>query len=66
MLWGAYAQKKTKLIDEGKHKILFAPHPSPLSVYRGFYGCNHFRIANEYIQSLNKTPINWVGECVGD
>lgn len=59
MLWGAYAKQKSKLIDESKHKILYAPHPSPLSVYRGFYGCNHFRIANEYLHSLGKAPINW-------
>ncbi len=59
MLWGAYAQKKTSLIDEGKHKILSAPHPSPLSAHRGFLGCNHFRSANEYIQSLGKDPITW-------
>jgi|SRR6185437_11053624 len=62
MLWGAYAGKKAKLIDECKHKVLFAPHPSPLSVYRGFYGCNHFRIANEYLQSLGKTQINWTSK----
>lgn len=60
MLWGAYAQQKAKLIDWDKHQILLAPHPSPLSVYRGFYGCNHFRIANEYLHSLGKIPINWV------
>lgn len=60
MLWGAYAKQKSKLIDESKHNILFAPHPSPLSVYRGFYGCNHFRIANEYLYSLGKTQINWI------
>jgi uracil-DNA glycosylase len=60
MLWGAYAKQKAKLIDPSKHNLLFAPHPSPLSVYRGFYGCNHFRIANEYLNSLGKTPINWI------
>jgi uracil-DNA glycosylase len=60
MLWGAYAQQKAKLIDECKHKILSAPHPSPLSAHRGFLGCNHFHIANEYLQSLGKPAINWV------
>ena len=43
VLWGAYAQKKSALIDEQKHHILQAPHPSPLSSHRGFFGCNHFR-----------------------
>lgn len=62
MLWGAYAQKKAELIDKSKHKILLAPHPSPLSAHRGFFGCNHFLEANEYLQSLNKTPIEWVNE----
>ncbi|MCC2625027.1 MAG: uracil-DNA glycosylase [Burkholderiales bacterium] len=60
MLWGAYAQQKAQLIDECKHKILFAPHPSPLSAHRGFFGCNHFRLANEYIQSLGKPTIDWI------
>jgi uracil-DNA glycosylase len=63
MLWGAYARQKSQLIDECKHKILSAPHPSPLSAHRGFLGCNHFRIANEYLQSLGKTPINWTSTC---
>lgn len=60
MLWGNHARQKASLIDELRHKILFAPHPSPLSVYRGFYGCNHFIAANEYLHSIGKTPINWI------
>lgn len=59
ILWGSKAIAKTKLIDKSKHMILSAPHPSPLSVYRGFYGCRHFSKTNELLLSKNKTPINW-------
>jgi len=59
MLWGAYAQSKMLLIDETKHLILTAPHPSPLSAYRGFFGCKHFSKANTYLKEHNKTPIEW-------
>ncbi|WP_448214192.1 uracil-DNA glycosylase [Colwellia sp. MEBiC06753] len=59
MLWGSHAQKKGKAIDTAKHCVLTAPHPSPLSVYRGFYGCKHFSKANEYLTSQGKTAINW-------
>lgn len=59
ILWGSKAIAKTKLIDKNKHMILSAPHPSPLSVYRGFYGCRHFSKTNELLLSKNKTPINW-------
>src|SRR5579863_4042248 len=62
MLWGAYAIQKAKIIDECKHKVLSAPHPSPLSAHRGFWGCNHFRIANEYLLSLGKIPISWISD----
>lgn len=60
MLWGKYAQAKTKLIapDRG-HLILQAPHPSPLSAHRGFLGCKHFSLANDFLQSHGQTPINW-------
>ncbi|MCD5384349.1 MAG: uracil-DNA glycosylase, partial [Candidatus Pacebacteria bacterium] len=47
------------LIDSNKHLILEAPHPSPLSAHRGFFGCNHFSKANEYLKKHDKTPINW-------
>lgn len=60
ILWGGNAQKKQELIDKNKHLILIAPHPSPLSSYRGFFGCKHFSKANEYLISQNLTPINWV------
>lgn len=59
ILWGAPAIKKTKLIDEIKHHILTAPHPSPLSSYRGFFGCKHFSKTNEILKSLDKKEIVW-------
>jgi uracil-DNA glycosylase len=59
MLWGSYAQKKGLVIDNGKHCILKAVHPSPLSAYRGFMGCKHFSQANNYLQSIGKDPIIW-------
>ncbi|EWH08505.1 uracil-DNA glycosylase [Catenovulum agarivorans DS-2] len=59
MLWGAHAQKKGKHIDRNKHLVLTAPHPSPLSAHRGFFGCRHFSQANEYLQQNSKTPIDW-------
>ena len=60
LLWGAYAQKKGSFIDQNKHLVLTAPHPSPLSAHRGFFGCGHFRKANEYLVSQGKKPISWV------
>ncbi|WP_323659825.1 uracil-DNA glycosylase [Aliarcobacter butzleri] len=59
LLWGSPAISKTKLIDKSKHFILTAPHPSPLSVYRGFYGCKHFSKTNEILKKLNKEKIIW-------
>jgi uracil-DNA glycosylase len=59
LLWGSYAQKKSELIDSKKHLILKAPHPSPLSVYRGFLGCKHFSKANHYLIQQMKAPIQW-------
>lgn len=59
ILWGSYAQKKSALIDSSKHLVLKAVHPSPLSVYRGFYGCKHFSQANAYLQAVGKEPIDW-------
>lgn len=60
LLWGAYAQKKGSRIDRDRHLVLQAPHPSPLSAHRGFFGCRHFSKANEYLQSHGKTPVTWV------
>ena len=59
MLWGKPAQKKAKLIDENKHHILEAPHPSPLSAFRGFFECQHFSKANTLLEEDGKTPIDW-------
>jgi len=59
ILWGAHAQKKGRKIDSNKHFVLAGPHPSPLSVYRGFWGCKHFSKANAWLKKNNKQPINW-------
>ena len=59
LLWGKFAQKKTKLIDKNKHHILMSSHPSPLSSYRGFLGCKHFSECNNILKRDNKTEINW-------
>jgi uracil-DNA glycosylase len=59
VLWGAFAQKKASLIDETKHFIIQSAHPSPFSVYRGFYGSKPFSKINDYLMSKNKKPINW-------
>ena len=59
LLWGAYAQAKGKMIDTSKHRVLKAPHPSPLSAHRGFIGCGHFSKANEYLVRNGMTPIDW-------
>ena len=59
MLWGSYAQAKGRIIDRNRHAILKAPHPSPLSAYRGFIGCGHFSAANRYLQGAGGTPIDW-------
>ena len=59
ILWGAYAQKKSKYIDESKHLIIKDPHPSPLSAYRGFWGSKPFSRTNIYLKSQRKEVINW-------
>ena len=59
MLWGSYAQKKGSIADPSKNLILKAVHPSPLSAYRGFFGCKHFSAANDYLISQGKQPIVW-------
>jgi len=59
LLWGSHAQKKGKNIDFEKHCVLNGPHPSPLSAYRGFFGCKHFSKANLWLQANHKTAINW-------
>lgn len=59
MLWGSYAQRKGSIADAAHNCILRAVHPSPLSVYRGFFGCRHFSQANAYLESVGKSPIVW-------
>jgi uracil-DNA glycosylase len=59
MLWGSYAHKKGAVIDDRKHLVLKAPHPSPLSAHRGFLGCRHFSQANEYLVRRGEMPIDW-------
>lgn len=59
MLWGAGAKSIVKDIDLSKHYVLTAAHPSPLSAYNGFFGCNHFKLCNEFLIKNNKKPIDW-------
>ncbi|CAM3182727.1 uracil-DNA glycosylase [Vibrio rarus] len=59
MLWGAHAQKKGACIDSNQHCILTCAHPSPLSARRGFFGCQHFSLANAYLKQHGKNDINW-------
>ena len=59
LLWGRPAQMKKSMLNNPKHLILEAPHPSPLSAYRGFFGCKHFSKTNEYLKAHGKTEINW-------
>jgi uracil-DNA glycosylase len=59
MLWGSPAQKKAEMLHNPKHLVLKAPHPSPLSAYRGFFGCRHFSQANAFLQEHGAEPIDW-------
>ena len=59
LLWGSYAQAKGRLIDPRRHRVLKAPHPSPLSAHRGFLGCGHFGTANRHLESRGQSPIEW-------
>lgn len=59
LLWGKFAQEKQALIDETKHLVLKAAHPSPLSASNGFLGCRHFSKANQYLSNHGKLPVNW-------
>jgi uracil-DNA glycosylase len=59
MLWGAYAQRKGSIIDSQRHCVLRAPHPSPLSAHRGFFGCGHFVQANAWLELHGREPVNW-------
>jgi uracil-DNA glycosylase len=60
LLWGSYAQAKGKLIDPLRHRILKAPHPSPLSAHRGFMGCGHFAETNRHLEERGLAPIDWM------
>ncbi len=59
LLWGSHSIKKKALIDETKHLVLTSVHPSPLSAYRGFFGCGHFKKANDFLAGCGETPIDW-------
>ena len=59
LLWGSYAQKKGAVIDARRHRVLKAPHPSPLSAHRGFLGCGHFSAANQFLARSGQAPIDW-------
>ena len=59
LLWGGHARRKGAAIDSKRHKVLTAPHPSPLSAHRGFFGCRHFSKSNQYLEEMGKTPVNW-------
>ncbi len=60
VLWGNYAQKKRRLIDEKKHAVLVSAHPSPLSCYRGFFGSGPFSAINRYLSSVGRKPVDWI------
>ncbi len=59
MLWGSYAQRKGSIVDPARNLVLKSVHPSPLSAYRGFFGCRHFSQANAYLVAQGRTPIVW-------
>ena len=59
MLWGSYAQRKGAYIDTQRHCVLKAPHPSPLSAHRGFFGCGHFKACNDYLVERGEAPVDW-------
>ena len=59
LLWGKFAQQKSQLIDDEKHTILTAPHPSPFSVHRGFFGCGHFSKVNQILRQRGENGIDW-------
>lgn len=59
LLWGSYAQKKGRIVDARRHRVLRTTHPSPLSAHRGFLGCGHFSAANDYLKRRGQAPIDW-------
>ena len=60
MLWGSYAQRKGAIVNKERHLVLNAPHPSPLSAHRGFFGCKHFSKANQYLAQQGREEIDWL------
>ena len=66
LLWGRDARNKKAMLNNPNHLILEAPHPSPLSAYRGFFGCGHFKAANEFLAAHGETPVDWQIENTGD
>ncbi len=66
LLWGKPAQMKKSMLTNPKHLILEAPHPSPLSAYRGFFGCRHFSQANSFLEAHGESPIDWQIENIGE
>ena len=65
MLWGRPAQMKKAMLNNPRHLVLEAPHPSPLSAYRGFFGCRHFSRANAFLEDHGRSPIDWQIENIG-
>ena len=59
LLWGSYAQRKAAFVDRTRNLVLACAHPSPLSAYRGFFGCGHFKACNDYLAAHGKEPIRW-------
>lgn len=59
LLWGSPSQRKASMLNNPKHLVLKAPHPSPLSVYRGFWGCGHFTKCNQFLEANGQVPIDW-------
>ena len=59
LLWGSYAQRKAAFVDRSKNLVLACAHPSPLSAFRGFFGCGHFKACNDYLAAHGKEPIRW-------
>jgi uracil-DNA glycosylase len=59
LLWGSYARKKGRIIDRTRHLVLEGPHPSPLSAYRGFFGCRHFSKANAWLEQQGRPTVEW-------
>lgn len=59
MLWGSHAQRKAGFVDNGRHLVLKAPHPSPLSAHNGFFGCRHFSKANAFLEQHGMAPVDW-------